>query len=79
LIPQTDTGGPAQFYPFFTNTEVANTCTWQFGNTTPDTTRDFGRNNQYGSLLPLTYLAFGGGGSTVIRFNDFRNVTTNPC
>jgi hypothetical protein len=79
LIPVTDTGQPAQFYPFFTNTDVRGTCTWQFGNTTPDTTRDFGRNNQYGSLLPLTYLRFGGGGSTATRFNDFRNVIGNPC
>jgi hypothetical protein len=79
LIPTTDTGQPAQFYPFFTTTDVRGTCTWQFGNTTPETTRDFARNAQYGTLLPLTYLAFGGGGSTIVRYNDFRNIIGNPC
>ena len=79
LIPTTDSGEPAQFYPFFTNTAVRGSCTWQFGNTTPGVTRDFGQNAQYGSLLPLTYLRFAGGGSTVTRFEDFRNVIGNPC
>lgn len=31
---------------------------------------------QWGPLEALTYLSFDGGGSTVVRFNDFR---TNPC
>lgn len=79
LIPTTDDGTPAAFYPFFTNTSVQGNCTWQFGNDTPGELRNFGRNAQYGSLLPLTYLAFGGGGSTVSRFNDFRSVISNPC
>ena len=79
LIPQTDSGTPAQFYPFFTNTDVRGTCTWQFGNTTPGVTRDFGRNDQYGALLPLTYLRFGGGGATRVLFNNFRNIIDNPC
>jgi hypothetical protein len=79
LIPQTDTGQPAQFYPFFTTTNVRGTCNWQFGNDTPGETNNFGHNAQYGSLLPLTYLRFGGGGSTTVRFNDFRGVIPNPC
>jgi hypothetical protein len=79
LIPTTDSGTPAQFYPFFTTTNVAGTCNWQFGNSMPGDTNEFGRNAQYGDLLPLSYLAFGGGGSSHIRFNDFRNVTSNPC
>ena len=40
---------------------------------------DFGRNAQYGSLLPSTYLACGGGGATVNRINNFRNIISNPC
>jgi hypothetical protein len=79
LIPLTDNGEPAQFYPFFTNADVRGTCTWQFGNDIPGNPRNFGRNAQYGSLLPLRYLRFGGGGSTNVRFNDFRNVISNPC
>ena len=50
------------------------------GGAIPGTSDDFGQNAGYGQLLPLTYLAFGGGGSTVTRFNDFRNVfSQNPC
>ncbi len=79
LIPQTDAGTPAKFYPFFTTTNVRGRCNWQFGNDIPGETNNFGRNNQYGALLPLTYLAFGGGGSTLVRFNDFRNIISNPC
>jgi len=79
LIPITDDGTPAQFYPFFTNAEARGACTWQFGNSTPGDLRDFGRNSQYGALLSLPYLAFGGGGATVNRFNNFRNVISNPC
>ena len=79
LIPTTDYGAPAQFYPFFTTTNVRGTCTWQFGDNTPGETNNFGENAQYGTLLPLTYYAFGGGGATVTRFNDFRGVIPNPC
>jgi len=79
LIPTTDDGAPADFYPFFTNATVHGTCKWQFGNSIPGDTREFGKNAQWGSLLPLVYLAFGGGGATITRFNDFRNVISNPC
>jgi hypothetical protein len=79
LIPTTDSGTPAQFYPFFTTTNVHSTCNWQFGNDTPGETSNFGRNAQYGSLLSSTYLAFGGGGSTIHRFNNFRGIIANPC
>jgi hypothetical protein len=79
LIPTTDSGTPAQFYPFFTTTNVHGTCNWQFGNNTPGETSNFGQNAQYGSLLSSTYLAFGGGGSTINRFNNFRGIIANPC
>ena len=52
---------------------------WGFGNDLPGATTDFGRNAQYGSLLSLTYLAAGGGGATIQRFNDFRQIISNPC
>jgi hypothetical protein len=79
LIPTTDSGTPAKFYPFFTTTNVDGTCNWQFGNNTPGQTSNFGENAQYGALLPLTYLKFGGGGTTAVRFNNFRNIISNPC
>jgi hypothetical protein len=85
LIPTTDKGQPAAFYPFFSafqhgvHDEQENEnggCMWAFGNDLPGAT-DFGRNAQYGSLLNLTYLA--AGGTTIQRFNDFRQVIPNPC
>jgi hypothetical protein len=83
LIPSTDDGQPANFYPFFSITGSKGDrgqCLWQIGNDTPATTNDFGKNNQYGPLLQLTYLAFGGGGTTLQRFNDFRQILDkNPC
>jgi hypothetical protein len=79
LIPTTDDGAPADFYPFFTTANVSGTCNWQFGNSIPGDTNEFGQNAQYGSLLPLTYLRFGGGGATQQLINDFRGVIPNPC
>ncbi len=87
LIPTTDDGTPAAFYPWFS---IANRrgeqgegrgCQWLLGNDVPGlTTNDFGKNAGYGSLLQLTYLALGGGGTTVQRFNDFRQIfSSNPC
>ncbi len=79
LIPTTDDLAPAAFYPFFSTTSMSDACNWQFGGSIPRTTNEFGQNNQYGTLLKLTYLAFGGGGATLQRFNDFRGVISNPC
>lgn len=79
LIPTTDSGTPAQFYPFFTTASVRGSCSWQFGNDTPGETSNFGRNNQYGTLLGSTYLRFGGGGSSQVRFNNYRGIIANPC
>ena len=42
-------------------------------------TTNFGRNAQYGSLLSLTYLIFGGGGATRQLINNFRQIIPNPC
>jgi len=86
LIPTTDKGTPATFYPFYTafqngvqDEQGAGGCRWAFGNDLPGATADFGRNAQYGSLLSTTYLAFGGGGATVNRINNFRQIISNPC
>ncbi len=85
LIPTTDKGTPAAFYPFFSafrhgvpDERATRGCKWAFGNDLPGAT-DFGRNAQYGSLLTSTYLAFGGGGATVNLINNFRQIISNPC
>ena len=81
LIPTTDKGQPAAFYPFFSTLHGGGNghgCLWAFGNDQPGG-NDLGRNAQYGSLLSSTYLAFGGGGATVNRINNFRQIVSNPC
>ncbi len=88
LIPTTDDpapGGvgfqPAVFYPFYSIGSTAGVgCTWRLGNHLPGSSNDFGQNAQYGTLLNLTYTAFGGGGAPTTRYNDFRNImSSNPC
>src|SRR6266567_765085 len=81
LVPTTDKGQPAAFYPFFSTLHGGGNghgCLWAFGNDQPGG-NDLGRNAQYGSLLSSTYLAFGGGGATVNRINNFRPIVSNPC
>jgi hypothetical protein len=80
LIPITDDGTPADFYPFYSLGTMNGQCTWTLGNNIPGfTTNDFGKNAQYGSLLNLEYLRFGAGGATRMRINDFRGIIPNPC
>ena len=82
FFPITDSGQPAAFYPFFSAFQQqdgnSQGCMWGFGNSMPGG-NDFGRNNQYGPPVPYNYLALGGGGSTIVRFNDFRQIQANPC
>ena len=85
LIPTTDKGTPAAFYPFFSafqngvqDEQGDGGCVWAFGNHLPGA-NDFGRNAQYGSLLTTTYLVFGGGGAAHNLINNFRQVMSNPC
>ena len=77
LIPQTDQNQPAAFYPFFTTTKTEGGCVWQFGNDIPGEISDFGQNAQYGALLQQDYTQKGG--STIVAYNDFRNIILNPC
>jgi hypothetical protein len=79
LIPQTDKGLPAVFYPFYTIQNYSGHCYWQFGNDIPGEINNFGQNNEYGALLQQSYTNVGGGGPTVERYNDFRNIIPNPC
>ena len=83
IVPPGDDTGSAAFYPFFSITSQtrAGGCRWFFGDNVPHfTARDFGGIFQYGTLLPQTYLTFGGGGATGIQFNDYQQVLAhNPC
>jgi hypothetical protein len=84
LIPTTDDpapgGGfqPAAFYPFYSISKGSEGCYWRFGNHQPASANDFHQNQQYGTLLNITYTTTGGGPTT--RYNDFRQVfSSNPC
>jgi hypothetical protein len=79
LIPETDQGLPAAFYPFYSTTKIKSAlgCYWQFGNNIPGEISNFGENGQYGTLLQQSYTQLGG--STQERYNDFRNIIPNPC
>jgi hypothetical protein len=78
LIPQTDNGGPATFYPFFSDTNKGGGgCIWQFGNDIPGQISNFGQQSQWGTLFPLDYTNPGGSSSNF--FEDFRNIIPNPC
>jgi hypothetical protein len=77
LVPQDDDGLPAAFYPFYSSYPTSSGCAWEFGNDIPGEISDFSQDAQYGQLLQLDYTTTGGG--TVIRYNDFRQIITNPC
>ena len=58
LIPITDDGTPADFYPFYSIGQRGGQCMWTLASDIPGfTTNDFGKNAQFGSLLSLEYLA----------------------
>ncbi len=78
LIPITDDNVPAAFYPYFSTTLSRDGCTWQEGGSIPHSITNFGKNEQYGPLLSLTYTNLNG--VPISRFNDFRQVKNfNPC
>ena len=79
LIPTTDDGASAAFYPFYSITSQGSEgCVWQLGNHIPGSSNDFGQNNQYGQLLTLSYTGLGGHPITLIE--DFRQILShNPC
>ena len=80
LIPTTDDGQPASFYPFFSTVGAGGACLWTLGTDMPSTTNDFGKNAGWGTIFSSTYLIFGGHGATRQLFENFRNVMpTNPC
>jgi hypothetical protein len=73
----------ASFYPIYSTRNWKGACVWQLGGANlPETIDHFGGNStaEYGSLLPLTYQAFGSSTAVVQLFNNFRQVlSSNPC
>lgn len=81
LIPTTDDGTPANFYPFYTvDQHIPGFCQWLLGNDIPgQTTNDFGKNQEYGALLSQSILLFGQGGAATNLFLNFRQIMPNNC
>ena len=79
LLPTTDDGAPAPFYPYYTIDSHGGTCTWVYGNTVAGmTTNNFGKNNQYGTYdTGVDYTGLGG--VPYAKADDFRNIVANPC
>lgn len=79
LIPTTDDGTPAAFYPYYTSGHALGGCAFTIGQNVPGfSTRDYGKNDQYGDLLKVIYPAQGGG--TIFHYNDFQRILpNNPC
>jgi hypothetical protein len=83
LLPPTDDGQSANFYPFFSTTRSANQggCKWFIGDNVPGlTANNFGGIFQYGTLYPSTFLVFGGGGASAVKFDNYhQTLANNPC
>ncbi len=80
LIPTTDDGTPAAFYPYYTVARHGGNCVWVYGNTYAGvTTNNFGKNAQYGTYdTGVDYT--GAGGVPFAKADDFRNIlSSNPC
>jgi hypothetical protein len=79
LIPETDDGEPATFYPFYSIANRDGSCVWMFGNHIPGSITDFGQNNQDGDILALTYTAFDSHSPETL-YEDYRQIYShNPC
>jgi hypothetical protein len=79
LLPITDEGTPAQFYPYFYTTRLDG-CTWGEGTDIPHlTVSDFGKLNQYGSYNTGVYYT-GMNGTPFTYSSDFLHVfNRNVC
>jgi hypothetical protein len=79
IIPPTDDGTPAQFYPYYTTGTALGGCAWTVGQNYPGfSTSDYGAHHQYGHLLAVAYS--GPGGVASYSINDYQNnLPGNPC
>ncbi|HJQ02158.1 MAG TPA: hypothetical protein VJ851_11190 [Jatrophihabitans sp.] len=78
ILPPTDDGAPANFYPYYSSGHALGGCAWTVGQDYPGfSTNDYGKLHQYGSLLKVTYPTKGGG--TESLYSDFQKFVSNPC
>jgi hypothetical protein len=79
IIPPTDDGSPAQFYPFYSTGNALGGCAWTVGQDYPGfSTHDYGAHQQYGQLLKVAYTNPDGSASSF--YNDYQNIlANNPC
>jgi hypothetical protein len=79
IIPITDDGRPADFYPYYTSGHALGGCAFTIGQHVPGwSTNDYHRNGEYGGILKVAYTSLGG--QTVYRYNDFQSILpNNPC
>jgi hypothetical protein len=78
IIPPTDDGTLARFYPFYSTGTALGGCAWTVGQAYPGfSTNTYGGHQQYGSLLKVTYLTLNG--ATRTSFNDYQSIIPNPC
>jgi hypothetical protein len=77
-LPKTDDGQVVTFYPFYTDSNAAGGCVWEFGNNIPGEITNFGQDAQYGKIISLSYTVPGGGSQNF--YEDYRNIlNNNPC
>jgi hypothetical protein len=79
IIPPTDDGTPAQFYPYYSTGSALGSCAWTVGQNYPGfSTDNYGAHQQYGHLLRVAYS--GAKGKVTWEFNDYQNnLPDNPC
>ena len=79
IIPPTDDGSPAQFYPYYSTGQALGGCAWTVGQNYPGfSTNNYGGHQQYGQLLAVPYS--GAKGKVTWEFNDYQNnLPNNPC
>ncbi len=79
ILPPTDEGVPAQFYPYYSTGTALGGCAWTVGQAYPGfSTNSFGGEQQYGQLLKVAYTGPNGRGT--YSYNDYQNILPgNPC
>jgi hypothetical protein len=79
IIPPTDDGTPANFYPYYTTVNALGGCAWTVGGWVPGVSIDsFGGHSQFGTLQKVYYTQPNGYGEPY--YSDYNNaLSNNPC